>query len=80
VVDDVESASDNNCDSETQTSEDSSPAVRQPLRQVTVVARQKLKEWLNPSENFAILGSVAISIAMLTTSTVRINVSTTRVT
>ena len=66
MIDDVKSASDNNCNSKTQTSEDSSPAVRQPLRQATVVARQKLKEWLSPSENFAVFESVAISTAMLT--------------
>ena len=44
--------SDNN-NGETQTGEDLSPATRRPVRQA---ARQKLKGWLNSTENFAVLG------------------------
>ena len=34
-----------------------------PMRKATLAARQKLRSWLNPKENFAALGSVAITIA-----------------
>ena len=44
---------------------DSSPTRKRPVRQATLAAKQKLKRWINPSENFAALGSVAILIAML---------------
>ena len=42
-----------------------SPTIRRPVRQATLAAKQKLKKWLNPTEDFAALGSVAISIAMM---------------
>ena len=35
---------------------------RRPLRQATIKAREKLREWLDPSENFICVGSVAIPI------------------
>jgi len=42
---------------------DSPLMMRHPLRQATAAARKKIKEWLNPSDNFVCVGSVAISIA-----------------
>ena len=36
---------------------------RRPLRQATIKAREKLREWLDPSGNFICVGSVAIPIA-----------------
>ena len=42
---------------------DTIPRVNRPARQATLSARRKLKEWLNPSEQFISLGSVAICIA-----------------
>ena len=49
-----------NSNGESQTGDNLIPATRQPVRQATLAARQKLKRWLNPSENFTALGSVAI--------------------
>ena len=42
---------------------DLSPTTKRPVRQATLSAKRKLKEWLNPSEHFISLGSVAICIA-----------------
>ena len=39
------------------------PRVNRPARQATLSAKKKLKEWLNPSEQFISLGSVTICIA-----------------
>ena len=36
--------------------------LRHAMRQATVAARKKIKEWLNPSDNFDCVGSDAISI------------------
>ena len=57
---------DDNSNGESQTGDNLTPATRRPVRQATLAARQKLKRWLNPSENFTALGSVAISTAMIT--------------
>ena len=37
--------------------------MRRPIRQATLMAKEKMKEWLNPSENFICVGSVAIPVA-----------------
>ena len=41
--------------------------MRRPVRQATLRAKEKLKNWLNPSESFICVGSVAISIANMIT-------------
>ena len=41
---------------------DLAPTTKHPVRQATLLAKRKLKEWLSPSEHFISLGSVAICI------------------
>jgi len=36
--------------------------MRRPTRQATLKAKKRINEWLNPSENFICVGSVAIHI------------------
>ena len=50
----------NNSNGESQTGDNLTPITRRPVRQATLAAKQKLKRWVNTSENFTALGSVAI--------------------